>query len=125
MSVYVRVVLVIHCVPCAPTGFSELCQDDQLQLVKQGTFEVMMARFCMLIDHEKETMLDPSHTIVCPRSVSGRVCVSCCTCMCSVVVISAHRQKETYSETSTLSLTHIHARAQAHTYIHTHPLPRH
>lgn len=50
-------------------GFGELCLDDQMLLMKQGTFEVMMTRFSMLIDHEKETMLDPSHKMVCPRQV--------------------------------------------------------
>ena len=49
------------------SGFSELCLDDQMKLIKQGTFEVMMTRFAMLIDHEKETMLDPSHKMICPR----------------------------------------------------------
>ncbi|XP_076447305.1 nuclear receptor ROR-alpha-like [Babylonia areolata] len=50
-------------------GFNELCLEDQMLLIKQGTFEVMMTRFSMLIDHEKETMLDPSHKMVCPRHV--------------------------------------------------------
>ncbi|KAL8566145.1 hypothetical protein ACOMHN_041300 [Nucella lapillus] len=50
-------------------GFGELCLDDQMLLIKQGTFEVMMTRFSMLIDEQKETMLDPSHQMVCPRQV--------------------------------------------------------
>nr|KAG5708445.1 hypothetical protein BaRGS_026172 [Batillaria attramentaria] len=50
-------------------GFTELCLDDQMTLIKQGSFEVMMTRFSMLIDHEKETMLDPSHKMCCPRKV--------------------------------------------------------
>ncbi|KAL8600118.1 hypothetical protein ACOMHN_009725 [Nucella lapillus] len=50
-------------------GFGELRPDDQMKLIKAGTFEVMMTRFAMLIDHEQETMLDPSHKMVCPRQV--------------------------------------------------------
>lgn len=50
-------------------GFSELRADDQMKLIKAGMFEVMMTRFSMLIDHEHDTMLDPSHKMVCPRHV--------------------------------------------------------
>lgn len=50
-------------------GFCELRMEDQMKLIKTGMFEVMMTRFAMLIDHEKETMLDPSHKMVCPRQV--------------------------------------------------------
>lgn len=50
-------------------GFCELGMDDQMKLIKQGSFEIMMTRFSMLIDHEKETMLDPSHKMCCPRKV--------------------------------------------------------
>ncbi|XP_076468798.1 nuclear hormone receptor E75-like [Babylonia areolata] len=50
-------------------GFSELRPEDQMKLIKAGSFEVMMTRFAMLIDHEKDTMLDPSHKMVVPRHV--------------------------------------------------------
>lgn len=50
-------------------GFNELCQMDQIKLIKQGMFEIMMTRFAMLIDVANDTMLDPSHKMVCPRQV--------------------------------------------------------
>ncbi|XP_067682974.1 nuclear receptor subfamily 1 group D member 2-like isoform X1 [Haliotis asinina] len=50
-------------------GFTEIEQDDQIKLLKQGSFEVMMTRFTMLVDTEKEEMLDPSHKMRCPKEV--------------------------------------------------------
>jgi hypothetical protein len=48
-------------------GFMELSQMDQMALIKSGLFEVMVTRFAMLIDHEKETMMDPTHRMISPR----------------------------------------------------------
>ncbi|XP_036357191.1 nuclear hormone receptor family member nhr-48 isoform X2 [Octopus sinensis] len=50
-------------------GFSEIDQEDQIKLIKQGTFEVMLARFCMLVDHQNYTMFDPDMKMQCPREV--------------------------------------------------------
>lgn len=50
-------------------GFQEIEQDDQIRLIKQGSFEVMFARFSMLVDHQRQEMLDPTHTMLCPRQV--------------------------------------------------------
>ncbi|GAB1606392.1 nuclear hormone receptor family member nhr-48 isoform X1 [Argonauta hians] len=50
-------------------GFSEIDQEDQIKLIKQGTFEVMLARFCMLVDHHNYTMFDPDMKMQCPREV--------------------------------------------------------
>ena len=44
-------------------GFTEIDQDDQIRLIKQGAFEVNMARFSLLVDHDKQTMIDPSHNL--------------------------------------------------------------
>ncbi|KAK7499613.1 hypothetical protein BaRGS_00009265, partial [Batillaria attramentaria] len=50
-------------------GFVEIEQDDQIRLIKQGSFEVMLARFSMLVDHTKQEMLDPTHSVRCPRHI--------------------------------------------------------
>jgi hypothetical protein len=49
-------------------GFPEVHQEDKLCLIKQGCFQVMVARFCVLIDHLKEEMLDPTLKVKAPRS---------------------------------------------------------
>ncbi|GFO23178.1 nuclear receptor subfamily 1 group d member 1-like [Plakobranchus ocellatus] len=41
-------------------GFSEVDWDDQIKLIKQGSFEVMIARVSLLVDHVNDTMIDPS-----------------------------------------------------------------
>ena len=47
-----------HC-----AGFMEIDQDDQIRLIKQGSFEVMLARFSLLVDESQQTLLDPSMTL--------------------------------------------------------------
>ena len=42
------------------SGFVEIDQDDQIRLIKQGSFEVMLVRFCLLVDYKEQTMLDPT-----------------------------------------------------------------
>lgn len=42
------------------SGFAEIDQDDQIRLIKQGSFEVMLARFSLLVNDEEQTMLDPT-----------------------------------------------------------------
>ena len=49
------------------SGFGEIDQDDQINLIKQGSFEVMMCRFCNLVDYKKGNMFDPEMKIKCPR----------------------------------------------------------
>ena len=55
------------------SGFGEIDQDDQINLIKQGSFEVMMCRFCNLVDYKKGTMFDPEMKIKCPRWLSYNV----------------------------------------------------
>ncbi|KAK3101181.1 hypothetical protein FSP39_001572 [Pinctada imbricata] len=50
-------------------GFSEIEQEDQINLIKQGSFEVLLCRFCNLIDIRKEELFDPNMKIKCPRNV--------------------------------------------------------
>ncbi|KAK3587111.1 hypothetical protein CHS0354_023564 [Potamilus streckersoni] len=50
-------------------GFAEIDQEDQIRLIKQGTFEVLLCRFCMLIDHLNGTMFDPEMKMKCPKSI--------------------------------------------------------
>ena len=50
-------------------GFNEICQEDQINLIKQGSFEVMLVRMCNLVDIEKEEMFDPDMKMKCPKSV--------------------------------------------------------
>ncbi|CAG5126147.1 unnamed protein product, partial [Candidula unifasciata] len=50
-------------------GFSEVEQDDQILLIKQGTFEVMVARFSILVDHINEEMFDPLLKMKSPRYI--------------------------------------------------------
>ncbi|CAG5136145.1 unnamed protein product, partial [Candidula unifasciata] len=50
-------------------GFPELRQADKIVLIKQGCFEVMVTRFCLLVDPDKEEMLDPTLQIKAPRHV--------------------------------------------------------
>ncbi|KAL1250275.1 hypothetical protein QQF64_021280 [Cirrhinus molitorella] len=37
-------------------GFQELCQHDQVMLLKAGTFQVLMVRFCSLFNHKERTL---------------------------------------------------------------------
>ncbi|CAL1529091.1 unnamed protein product [Lymnaea stagnalis] len=40
-------------------GFCEVEQEDQIKLIKQGSFEVMVARYSILVDEINDEMLDP------------------------------------------------------------------
>ncbi|KAK3769974.1 hypothetical protein RRG08_061951 [Elysia crispata] len=48
-------------------GFGDVDTDDQLTLIKQGIFEVMIARITLLIDHVNDSMIDPSLKMKSPR----------------------------------------------------------
>ncbi|CAL1531516.1 unnamed protein product [Lymnaea stagnalis] len=50
-------------------GFSELNAEDQVQLIKQGSFEVMVARISLLIDEINQEMLDPQLKLKCSRNI--------------------------------------------------------
>ncbi|XP_064604169.1 probable nuclear hormone receptor HR3 isoform X2 [Liolophura sinensis] len=50
-------------------GFTEIDQDDQIRLIKQGSFECLLCRFSMLVDSDSYEMLDPDMTIRCTREV--------------------------------------------------------
>lgn len=50
-------------------GFGEIDQEDQINLIKQGSFEVMLCRFCNLVDYKKGMMFDPEMKIKCPRYI--------------------------------------------------------
>ncbi|XP_025106188.1 nuclear receptor subfamily 1 group D member 2-like isoform X2 [Pomacea canaliculata] len=50
-------------------GFMEIDQEDQIKLIKQGSFEVLLTRFSMLVDPDNQDMLDPTHTVRTPRHV--------------------------------------------------------
>ncbi|RUS84072.1 hypothetical protein EGW08_008184 [Elysia chlorotica] len=50
-------------------GFSDVEMDDQIRLIKQGSFEVMIARITLLIDHINDTMIDPSLKMKSSRNV--------------------------------------------------------
>ena len=64
-------------------GFVEIEQEDQIRLIKQGAFEVMMTRFALLVNHDEQTMLDPTLTLRSPRSVWLSCCVGhWCGCEC-------------------------------------------
>ncbi|CAD5115280.1 DgyrCDS4273 [Dimorphilus gyrociliatus] len=49
---------VVHFCKFLP-GFKDLCQQDQIKLIKQGSFEVVMIRYLPLVDHNSELMFDP------------------------------------------------------------------
>ena len=49
-------------------GFTELCQDDQIKLIKQGSFEVILARYVPLFSDDG--MFVPDMSVKVPRSVS-------------------------------------------------------
>ena len=46
-------------------GFTELCQDDQIKLIKQGSFEVILARYVPLFTDDG--MFVPDMTVKVPR----------------------------------------------------------
>ncbi|KAL8617439.1 hypothetical protein ACOMHN_064042 [Nucella lapillus] len=50
-------------------GFTEIEQDDQIRLIKQGVFEVMTTRFSLLVDVDSETLLDPTLSFRVSRNV--------------------------------------------------------
>lgn len=49
---------VVHFCKFLP-GFKDLCQQDQIKLIKQGSFEVVMVRYLPLVDYKSELMFDP------------------------------------------------------------------
>ena len=52
---------------CLFTGFGEIEQDDQIILIKKGSFEILNCRMCMLVDHINGTMFDPNMKMKVPR----------------------------------------------------------
>ncbi|ESO95656.1 hypothetical protein LOTGIDRAFT_231891 [Lottia gigantea] len=48
-------------------GFQAIPKEDQMNLIKQGSFEVLLTRFCMLINVETGDMIDPSLKVKFPR----------------------------------------------------------
>lgn len=50
-------------------GFCEVEQEDQIKLIKQGSFEVMVARYSILVDEINEEMLDPQLKMKSSRQV--------------------------------------------------------
>lgn len=50
-------------------GFSEISQDDQILLIKQGSFEILACRMCNLVDVETQEMFDPAMKMKCPRKI--------------------------------------------------------
>jgi len=52
---------------CSTSGFSELCQDDQIKLIKQGSFEVILARYTPLFTDDG--MFVPDMSVKVPRFV--------------------------------------------------------
>ena len=54
-------------VVCHCAGFVELTQDDQIVLVKQGAFEVILARYTRLFSDEG--MFIPDMTVRIPRFI--------------------------------------------------------
>ena len=63
--VFIKQYVVCVCVLCA--GFTELCQGDQIKLIKQGSFEVVLARYTALFDDDG--MFIPSMEMQIPRYV--------------------------------------------------------
>ena len=49
------------------SGFGEIAQDDQIILIKKGSFEILNCRMCMLVDHINYTMFDPNMKMKVPR----------------------------------------------------------
>jgi len=49
-------------------GFTELCQDDQIKLIKQGSFEVILARYVPLFTDDGMFVPDMSAKV--PRFVT-------------------------------------------------------
>ena len=48
-------------------GFGEIEQDDQIILIKKGSFEILNCRMCMLVDHINLMMFDPNMKMKMPR----------------------------------------------------------
>ncbi|XP_050412185.1 nuclear receptor ROR-beta [Patella vulgata] len=48
-------------------GFSQIKPEDKMVLIKQASFEILVTRFCMLINTETGDMIDPSLSIKFPR----------------------------------------------------------
>jgi len=58
------------------SGFSELCQDDQIKLIKQGSFEVILARYVPLFTDKG--MFVPDMTFRVPLLVYIYCIILCC-----------------------------------------------
>ncbi|CAH1783152.1 unnamed protein product [Owenia fusiformis] len=50
-------------------GFQELAQIDQMRLIKQGSFEIALARFTPLVDEVSDAMYDPNIEVKIPRKM--------------------------------------------------------
>ncbi|XP_052284601.1 uncharacterized protein LOC127881013 isoform X3 [Dreissena polymorpha] len=50
-------------------GFGEIHQEDQIVLIKKGSFEILLNRMCLLVDHVNHEMFDPTMEMKCPRDV--------------------------------------------------------
>jgi len=69
-DVPLRNYLLTHCLMLV--GFSELCQDDQIKLIKQGSFEVILARYVPLFTDDG--MFVPDMSVKVPRFVLFSPC---------------------------------------------------
>ncbi|KAL4226753.1 hypothetical protein ACF0H5_014733 [Mactra antiquata] len=50
-------------------GFGEIQQEDQIVLIKKGSFEILLCRMCLLVDNQSQEMFDPTMEMKCPRMV--------------------------------------------------------
>lgn len=50
-------------------GFAEIQQEDQITLIKKGSFEILLCRMCMLVDAQRQEMFDPNMEMKCPRHI--------------------------------------------------------
>jgi len=50
-------------------GFGEIQQEDQIVLIKKGSFEILLCRMCLLVDSVTQEMFDPNMEMKCPRMV--------------------------------------------------------
>jgi len=64
-------------------GFTELCQDDQIKLIKQGSFEVILARYVPLFT--EDGMFVPDMSIRVPRLVCFIFLSRCLRDLCSLL----------------------------------------
>jgi len=66
-AMWSSIVLWVVCV-LVVVGFTELCQDDQIKLIKQGSFEVILARYMPLFT--EDGMFVPDMSVKVTRSES-------------------------------------------------------